>query len=73
MAKPNREVLVHRGIFQELARRTQKSIFFLSQKESLNEEDIQAIKILVGVLEVLISPEKEIEKIHQTTYSNCPH
>lgn len=60
MARPNRQISVHRHFFKIQAMKVKDSIGLITQKDSLNNSDIQAIKTLIEVYEDLSNPNKEI-------------
>lgn len=56
MARPNRDVTMHRDVLLHQMRKICEAIHLLSKKDSLNDYDIQAIKILLSICEDLSNP-----------------
>lgn len=70
MAKPNRELTIHRCILDCQAKKVLQVVNAISEKDSLNTCDIQAIRTLMDVYESLTNPIQEMKKLHQVNCSN---
>lgn len=70
MAKPNRNISIHKCFFSYQAGQVKEAMRCLIQKNSLNAEDIQAMKVLIGVYENLINPTPEIYEHGGEEHSN---
>lgn len=70
MASPNRELTIHRCILDCQAKKVLQVVNAISEKDSLNTCDIQAIRTLMDVYESLTNPIQEMKKLHQVNCSN---
>ncbi len=73
MARPNREINVHYHFFEIQAIKVKDSIGLITQKDSLNDNDIQAIKTLIEVYKDLSNPNKEIGQQSLAGCNNTCH
>lgn len=70
MARPNTDVSVHRCLFIKHEQKTKEALIILLQKESLDDDDIQAIKILTETLEAMVNPRRENELLLSVIHNN---
>lgn len=70
MARPNTDVSVHRCFFIKHEQKTKEALIILLQKESLDDDDIQAIKILTETLEAMVNPRRENELLLSVIHNN---
>ena len=73
MAKPNRTEEVHICIFDLNAQRIKRAMVLILNKDSLDNNDIQAIREMLGTLEFLLNPSQENGALYQAIYSNVHH
>ena len=59
VAKPDTNVSVHRCFFIKHEQKAKEALMILLNKESLNDDDIQAIKVLTEILEAMVNPLQE--------------
>ena len=70
MAKPNTDVSVHRCFFIKHEQKAKEALIILLQKESLDNYDIQAIKILTEMLEAMVNPLRENNVLLSVIHNN---
>ena len=70
MARPNNQIVVHKDLFREQAKKIKESINDITKKDSLSNEDTQAIRILTEVYDVLANPEEENREKYQVDCSS---
>lgn len=70
MGRPNKEITIHKCILENQASKVLSAISMLTEKDSLNGKDIQAIKILTEVYGSLINPIQEMSKLYQANYNS---
>lgn len=72
MPRPDREISVHRYFFEAQAMEVKKAIERMIKKDSLNDDDIQAVKGLVQVYETLTNLSKKTgERRQEDCSSTC--
>lgn len=70
MARLNREISIHKCILDNQAKKVLFVINALSEKDSLNACDIQAIKTLTEVYDSLSNPIREMNALRQVNCSS---
>ena len=56
MARPNREIAIHAEILEHCKNGIGKAMCLITKKQSLNADDIQALRILGDVYAAMINP-----------------
>ena len=73
MGRKNNQIIVHKCIFVEQARKVKEAISDITQKDSLSVGDTQAIRKLSEVYEVLSNPVGESRDLYRAVDSNSYH
>ena len=59
MSRPNTDVTIHEVFFENCRKGVRLSMQLIASKESLNINDVQALKILGSVYEAMLDPAPE--------------
>lgn len=70
MANPNRMVSVHRCFFENHAVEVKNVIGLMTKRDSLSDDDLQAVRILTGLYEELVTHGKGIGVLNQEDCSS---
>lgn len=70
MVRKNNSILIHKYLLLQQATKVKVAMSLMLEKDSLNDTDIQAIKILADVYGVLVNPPKEMPWQNQATDNN---
>lgn len=62
--RPNFKIEMHKCFFEQQGAKVKETIMLLTQKNSLNDADIQAVKCLLDVYDALTNPVRESHKYH---------
>ena len=65
MGRPNTEISIHKCILEHQAKKVLSAINMLTEKDSLNNRDIQAIQTLMEVYRSLVNPIQEMSRLYQ--------
>lgn len=70
MANPNRAVSVHRCFFENHAVEVKNVIGLMTKRDSLSADDLQAVRILTGLYEELVTHGKGIGALNREDCSS---
>ena len=64
MARPEREIAVHKCLFDANAQKVKRSMEMILAEKSPNAGSIQAVRCLIEVYEFLVNPSQENDALH---------
>jgi len=70
MARPNRMVSVHRCFFENHAMKVKNVIGLITKRDSLSDDDLQAVKVLMDLYKELIIQGKGIGALNGAGYNS---